>query len=48
MITNASNDAGNIKRAKVALQLRNAAGVLLYGSQYFMQEPKSNILNLIK
>ncbi|KAG8675378.1 hypothetical protein FPOAC1_001356 [Fusarium poae] len=28
MITNIYNDAGNIKRAKVALRLRSAAGVL--------------------
>lgn len=47
-MTNASNDAGNIKRAKVALQLRNAAGVLLYGSQCFKQEPTSKILDLTK
>ncbi|OBS27357.1 hypothetical protein FPOA_01300 [Fusarium poae] len=31
MITNIYNDAGNIKRAKVALRLRSAAGVLLHG-----------------
>jgi hypothetical protein len=49
MITNIYNDAGNIKRAKVALRLRSAAGVLLYDSQCFrIRQPKRNILDLIK